>query len=138
LGSVEWVIDLAVLPEVVQQDGQLSSDGDDGAFLGRLAAAFSELQPPAAQVAVRSERPKDVLGALDQEPAEIAIAGLGDVELRILGSALVSAGDQSQARAELAALAEAMGIFQGQDVGQGGDGADARDVAQEAGFGIVV
>ena len=135
---VERVIDLAVLPEVVQEDGQLSSDGDDGAFLGRLAAAFSELQPPAAQVTVGPEGPKDVLGALDQEPAEIAIAGLGDVELRILGSALVSAGDQSQARAELAALAEAMGIFQGQDVGQGGDGADARDVAQEAGFGIVV
>ena len=73
---MEGVVDLSALPEVMQEDGELSGDRDDRALLGVLPAALGELEPPAAQFAIRTEGTQEVLGALDQQPAEIAVPGL--------------------------------------------------------------
>ncbi len=53
----------------MQEDGQFASNGDDGSFLGRFATALSESEAVAAQVAVLSEGPEDVLRALHEELA---------------------------------------------------------------------
>ena len=61
---------------MVQEDGELSSDCDDGPFLGVLSAPLGELEPPTAQVAFGTEGAQQVLGALHEQPAEIAVPGL--------------------------------------------------------------
>ena len=73
---MEGVVDLAVFPQVVQEDGELSSDCDDGALLGVLPAPLGELEPPTAQVAVGTEGSQEVLGALHEQPAQVAVTGL--------------------------------------------------------------
>ena len=62
LRMVEGIINLAVFPEMVKQHGQLSGHRNDSALFGVLATALGEPQSPPTQVAVRSERPEDVLG----------------------------------------------------------------------------
>ena len=49
---------------------------------------------------------------------------------------MIPAGHEAQASADLAAIVEALGIFEGKDVGQGSNGPHALDVAQQARFGI--
>ena len=58
------------------------------------------------------------------------------MQLGLLGAGLIPAGHEAQASANLPALAEAVRILEGQDVGQGSDGSHALDVAQQAGLGI--
>jgi hypothetical protein len=58
---IERVIHLAGLPKMVKKNGQLSGDTDHSSLSGVLASPFSQLQPPAPQIAVRSERSQDVL-----------------------------------------------------------------------------
>ena len=80
---MEGVVDLAVFPQVVQEDGELSlawpgqaSDCDDGALLGILPAPLGELESPTTQVAVRPEGTEEILGALHEQPAQVAVTGL--------------------------------------------------------------
>src|SRR3989304_4746722 len=49
--SVERVVDLSILPEAMQQYGELPGHGHDGSFLGVLASPFGQHQPPCAPLA---------------------------------------------------------------------------------------
>ena len=67
---------------MVQEDGEFARDGDDGALLAALAAGRGVLQSPTSQIGVRSSEAEDVLRAVDQQLAQVAIAGLRDAQLR--------------------------------------------------------
>lgn len=58
------------------------------------------------------------------------------MQLGLLGAGLVAARHEAQASTDLAARAEPVRIFEGQDVRQGSDGSHALDVAQQAGHRI--
>ena len=79
---MEGIVDLAGEPEVMEEDGQFAGQGEDGTFLGVLAAARSELEPSAAQITARAKRAKDVLSTANQQAAQIRVAGFGDAKLR--------------------------------------------------------
>jgi len=76
MGLVERVVDLTSLPEMMEQDGQLSRDGDDGSPFCIFPSSFSKHQPPTSQVTtlvprmgIRSEGTQDVLSGTDEQAA---------------------------------------------------------------------
>src|SRR6266566_7393934 len=98
----------------MQQHRQLSGRGNDGSLLPALPTTLGQLQPPASQITVHTKRSQNVLCPLHQQRAQIGIAFLADVHLRLALSGVSSSGLQSQIAAYVAALAEAMWIFQRQ------------------------
>jgi len=72
---VEGIADLAGEPEVMEQDGQLGGQGDDGAFLGALAAAGGDLGTPTAEIAVWAKGTEDVLSAAEGTVLTLDIGG---------------------------------------------------------------
>jgi hypothetical protein len=78
--AVEPLVDFARDPQPMQQDRQLA--GDYGSALSVLAAAAGQLQAPSSQTTVRRQRTQHIVRGLHQQPAQVAIAALGDTELR--------------------------------------------------------
>ena len=95
LRLVERVIDLTGLPEMMEQDGQLSGDGDDSSPFCIFPSAFSKLQAPTAQVAIRSKGSQDVLSGSHEQAAQVRVSGLGDAQLRVVSSRLISPRDEA-------------------------------------------
>src|SRR5947209_2658900 len=100
---VEGVIDLCATPEAMKQDGQLAGHGDDGLLSGDLAAARGDSPAEPAQVTVLSEGSQDVVGGVDQQSPQVAVAVFGDASLGIGASGLLTSGDQPQVRPQRAA-----------------------------------
>ena len=61
LAVVQRFVCFSAHPQVMQQHRELSRGCDDGSLLATLAAALSQLQPPAPQIAVDTEWPQNVL-----------------------------------------------------------------------------
>ncbi len=53
-------------PKGIEQSGELTSHGHDGAFPRVLASPFGEAEPPASEIAVGPEGPEDILGGADE------------------------------------------------------------------------
>jgi len=67
------VVVLASLPEPVKHDGELSCHSHDSSLLGIPSSAASQLEPPAAEIAVGPKGSKDVLGTAHQEATKIGV-----------------------------------------------------------------
>jgi hypothetical protein len=117
LSSAQGIIGLSSSPKVVQQNRQFSGDPDYRPFLSVLPSSFSQLQSPAPQVAVRAKGSQVVVGAIDQQLAQVGIPGFGDPQLRFVITRLNSFRDQTSGGPHLAAFGKAAGIFQGQHKG---------------------
>ena len=74
---VEWLVCLATDPEMMQQHCQLAGHGDDCAFLSAFTPVFGQLESPASQIGVLSERPQDVLSSLHQHHPQIGVSPRG-------------------------------------------------------------
>src|SRR5260370_941516 len=92
-------------PQTMQQHCQLSCGGDHGSFLSVLPATFRPFQPPAPQVAVRSQRTQDVMRPLPQQCSQIRSAFPSDVHLRFALPGVSPSPVQSHIAAHAAALA---------------------------------
>src|ERR1019366_9116190 len=66
-------IDLTAHPQLVEQDGQLPSHGDDRSFLGIASSSLGEFQSPSAQIAVLSKRSQNVVRALHHQGSEVSV-----------------------------------------------------------------
>jgi len=135
-GKIEGVVDFTGLPEVVKQHSQLPGDTDYSSLFSVLPSSFGQLQAPAAQVAIGSKRPENVLCGGDQQSAKEGITGLGNVELGVVIAGLISARDKPQRRTDLPAPAEAIGLFKGEDEGQGSEWSHAADTTEEFGLRV--
>lgn len=78
------------------------------------------------------------MGTADQQAVQVAVACLGDRQLRVTIARLVASGDQAQGRADVSAFAEPAGVFQGEDEGQCGQGTDGGDRLQAERVGIAL
>src|SRR5690348_11754568 len=87
-------------------------------FLPFLPPTLRQLQSPASEIAIDPERTQNVLRSLHQQSSQIGIAFFADVHLRLTLAGVPSSWLQSQIAAHVAALAEAMRIFQRQQEGQ--------------------
>jgi hypothetical protein len=128
---VQRFVRFSAHPQVMQQYRQLSCRGDDRPFLAALSAALGQLQSPAPQIAVHAKRSQNVLRSLHQQRAQIRIAFLADVHLRLTLSGVSSSRLQSQITSHVAALAEAMRIFQCQHEAQRDQRAHTLDLLQQ-------
>ena len=67
----------------MQQNRQLTGDGDNRSLLGIFSAARMDALTPLAQSTIRSVMAEYVVGALHEKFSQIAIAGLRNAKLRI-------------------------------------------------------
>ena len=65
------------------------------------------------QIAVRTEGPEDVLGATDQQPSQVGVTRLGDAQLLVEPSGLVTPRNQAQIGAHITWVFETLRIFDG-------------------------
>ena len=72
-----------------------------------------------------------------EEGAEVFVAGFADGELFVGAAGLVAAGDEAEVGADVARVFEAVGIFDAEYEGHGGDGADGGDFLEGYGLGMV-
>ena len=89
-----------------------------------------------AQIAIRAEGAEDIVRAVDEQLAQIDITGLGDAQLRVTVTRLVSPGDETQSWTDVAAPGKAFGVFESEDEGQGGERTHAADALELEGLGI--
>ena len=136
-GAVVRFIDRLVVPKGQQQHGEVAGHGHHGLAFGARAAFFGEFEALSPQSAVLTEGAEDVLGAADEEPAQVGVACLADAQLFVGFTGLVAAGHQAEECGDIALALEARGIADGQDEGQRGEQADAADLAEEFALGIL-
>jgi hypothetical protein len=98
----------------MQQHRQLSCGGNDRSLFAVSSTTLGQLQAPAPEITVDTEWAQNVLRALHQQGAQIRIAFLADVHLGLTLSRFPASRLQSQIAAHVAALAEAVRIFQRQ------------------------
>ena len=71
---VEWIVFEPVSPQPVEEYGELAGDGDTRSLLCSTSAALHQASPESSQVAVLAEGTEDVVGALDQESAQVSVS----------------------------------------------------------------
>src|SRR5207249_4437967 len=108
-----------------------SRGGNDGSLLSVSPATLGQLQAPAPQITVHPKWSQDVLRSLHQQRAQIRIAFLADVQLRLALSRVPASRLQSQIAAHIATLAKTMRIFQRQQKRQRDERAYALDLLQQ-------
>ena len=74
----------------------------------------------------------------NQQAAQVGVSSLGDSQLGVLITGLISARHQAQGRTDFPAPAEAIRGFQGEDVAQGGECPHAADGAEELCFRVLI
>src|SRR6185437_3916376 len=111
---VQELVHFAADPQVVQQHRQLSGRGYDGSLLCVSSSSFRQLESPAPEIAVNAERSQDVLCSLHQQRAQVRIAFLADMHLRLALSRVPPSWLQSEIATHVAALREPMRVFQRQ------------------------
>jgi hypothetical protein len=134
---LEWLVGVLGDPESMEENSELSSDGNDGSFLRGLATASGESEAVAAQIAVLAERPEDVVGALHEQLAKEGITFTRDVELGISLAGASRCWGEPEVSADGAALGEACWVLEDQHVGERGECADAMDLSEPGGVGVL-
>jgi hypothetical protein len=136
LGKIKGIIDFSGLPKAMKQNSKLSGYGYHGSLFGVLSTAFSKLQAPTAQVAVRTEGTQDILGGRDEQTTQIGIARLGDTQLGIVIAGLIASGDEADGRTDLPAPAEVFGLFKREDEGKRSEWPHTADPTEQLGLWI--
>jgi len=125
-------------PEGVEERGELTGHGHHGAFLSVLASAFGEAESPTSEIAIGPEGSEDILGAAHEQATEHGVTAFGDAELGRSRPGVVLAGSYSQVSPDTSAVLEASGIFQREQVAEGGDRPDAGHLAEALGLGVAL
>jgi hypothetical protein len=115
----------------------LTSQAHDSSFLGILPPSFSDLQAPTTKITVLAKGTEYVVSSVHKESAEIAVADLGDVQLRVVLAGLILSWDQAKSRTDFTAFPETLRVFQGEDKGQGSEMSNTADFLKQLGFRIV-
>ncbi|GAB4254633.1 MAG: hypothetical protein Kow00122_12720 [Thermoleophilia bacterium] len=66
------------------------------------------------------------------------VSGFGDAQLGLKGTGTCLPRAQSQVGTDRTALREALGVFHGEDVDRGGEGADARHLGKKSGLRVAL
>jgi len=109
---------LPATPQRMQQHRQFASQRYHGPLFGVFSSALHQFQSEGPQIAVRSKRPQNVIGATDQKPPQIPIPMLGNTQLLIRLPGLIEPRDQSKIGAYHATLGEPLRFFQRQHIRQ--------------------
>src|SRR5438270_25856 len=135
---VQGFVHFSAHPEVMQQHRQLSRGRHDGSLLSVSPATLGQLQAPAPQITVHPEWSQNVLRSLHQQRAQVRVAFLADVHLRLAPPGVPPSRLQSQIAAHVPALAKAMRIFQGQQKRQPDERAYSLHLLQQCHLRITV
>jgi hypothetical protein len=115
---VKRLINLLCNPDPVKENRELSGYCHNCPSTRMAAASRTQAKPPPTQGGVFTPRSDDMVGAFDQELAEISIAGFCDSKLRIAVTRLASTRSQSQVAADVAASLKSLFLSQRQHEGQ--------------------
>ena len=76
LAVVQRFVDFSAYPQVMQQNCEFARGRNDGSLLSVLSTALGQLQAPAPQITVHTERAQNMLCPLHQQGSQIRIAFL--------------------------------------------------------------
>jgi hypothetical protein len=88
------------------------------------------VKTPLPEGRIFSLRPKDMVGALNQETSQIDVAGLRDPELRIAISRLTASWSQTEIATHMSTSLEAFLVPQGKHIRQSRDVTDSMNLQQ--------
>src|SRR4029077_15540636 len=84
------LVGLLALPQTEQQYCQFSGHGHGGSLLGSGRSIGRQIKAISAQSALGSEGTEDVLRCANEQSAQVGITALGNAQLRIALSALIT------------------------------------------------
>src|SRR5271154_1731503 len=126
-----------MFPEGQKQHGEFAGDGNDGTLLFAGAAGAGEALAMLAQRRGRAEGAEDVMRGTHQQSSQQSIAAFADAQLLVGAAALVAARAQTQVGPDIATASEAGGVADLEDEAESGQGADAGNLLEALGGGIL-
>ena len=126
-----------MFPQTQQQHRQFAGHRHHRPFLFAGARA-GQVLAVGAQRARRAERPQDVMRGAHQQAAQQPVAAFADAQLLVGVPALVASRTQAQVRPHVAAAPEARRVADLQDEAEGGQWADAGDLLESLGDGVIL
>src|SRR6185437_11417590 len=122
---------------LVQENRQLSGDGDRCAFLAVLSASYRYGCAPAPEIGIWPKTAQKIMRTLNQQVSELRVAGLADAELQVGLARLPALGYEAEESTDVTGFSKPVRISDGQHKLQRGHRPDAVDLAESHGFGIL-
>jgi len=121
----------------MQDDSQLSSDGNARSLAGVLAPTSCNALAVSSQVGVGPVGSEDVGRRLHKEAPQEGIARLRDPELRCAVAGVLPPRHQADVGSHISALWESGRVFDHEREGERGHGPDAGDLLQRPALGVL-
>src|SRR5262245_41914118 len=122
----------------MEEDCELACHRHGGALLGSLSAATRQLQAVAAEIAVCPESPEEAVRSLHEQPTQSRIPSLADPKLWVAVAGGLDAGAQAEPRADAAAAAKPLRVFEREHEGHRDRGPHPVDLLQVTDFRVVL
>lgn len=117
-------------PQAVEKNSQFPGYRHNGSFLAVFTAPFEHSSAPAFEVTVRAKTSQQILSTLNQQRAELLVAGLADPELLLDRAGLVATWCQPKIRRDISGMSEPTGISDSQHVLKSCDRSDSAYLAE--------
>ena len=117
-------------PQAVEKNRQFPGYCHNGSFLAVFPAPFEHSGAPAFEVTVRAKTSQKILRTLNQQRAELFVAGLADPELLLDRAGLVATWRQPKICRDISGMSEPAGVSYGEDVLKRSDRAHAANLTK--------
>jgi hypothetical protein len=121
---IKRMVCIARNPQPMEKNGEFSGNGDDCSFLAIFSAPFEHSSAPAFQITVRAKTSQQILSTLNQQRAELFVAGLADSELLFNRAGLVATWCQPEICRYISGVSEPTGVPYSKHILQRCDRAD--------------
>jgi hypothetical protein len=103
-------------PQAVEKNRKFPGYRHDGSFLAVFPAPFEHSSAPAFKVTVRAKTSQKILSTLNQQRAELFVAGLADPELLLDRAGLVATWCQTEICRYVSGMSEPAGVSDSEHV----------------------
>ena len=134
----QWLEHITGYPQPMQQDPELSRNGNNRFLLSAFAATLSQVQPPSFQIGIGSSAADDVVRSLHQHRLQIGIALLADSQLRLALARIAAPRPQPHIAADIPTLLESILILDSEYEGQCDQWSHSAHLLQECRFRIIL
>ena len=125
-------------PQAVEKNGKFSGHDTDGSFLAIFPAPFEHSSAPAFEITVRAKTSQQILCALNQQRAELFVAGLANSELLLDRAGLVATWCQPEICRYISGMSEPTGVSYSKHVLKRGDRSHSAYLAEPIGLWIAI
>ena len=125
-------------PQAVEKNRQFPGYRHNGSFLAVFPAPFEHSGAPAFEVTVRAKTSQQILRTLNEQRAELFVAGLTDPELLLDRAGLVATWCQPKICRDISGMSKAARVSDSKDILKGCDRSHSADLAKSNCLGIAI